>query len=383
MKVSLLGVEFNSPNRGCGALAYSICQILRKMSREKKENLSVVAVLFDVTPIPEGILDDVKIKYIKNQPKKLSFWKLCYKEFKSSDVVLDFSMGDSFADIYGKKRFLLASMLKKLAMMSGTKFVMAPQTIGPFSNKMMSRVAKHILKKCDLCFVRDSLSEEYTYKLCGRRPLLTTDVAFELSYKKDAFERSDKRRIGFNPSGLLWTGTKDFVASKHLIVDYREYVRRVFEVWSQEEVELYLIPHVFTQNGGGMEDDLRACKEIQEMFPKTKIVSEYATPMDAKGFIATLDVFVGARMHATVGAFSSGVATIPFSYSRKFEGLFYDLEYPYLVEATTINTEEAVERTLQWVKEYVKLRDQVVVSTKLLSKKQVVFYDSLFDVIKD
>ena len=33
-------------------------------------------------------------------------------------------------------------------------------------------------------------------------------------------------------------------------------------------------------------------------------------------------------MHATIGAISSGVATIPFSYSRKFEGLFGNLEYP-------------------------------------------------------
>ena len=33
------------------------------------------------------------------------------------------------------------------------------------------------------------------------------------------------------------------------------------------------------------------------------------------------------RLDATIGSISSGVATIPFSYSRKFEGLFGNLEY--------------------------------------------------------
>lgn len=380
MKVCLLGVEFNSPNRGCGALAYAICQILKKISQEKNERLLITAILFDVTPISEGVLNGIEIKYIKNQPKKLDFWRKCYREFKNSDIILDFSMGDSFSDIYGKKRILLASALKKLAMMSGTKFVMAPQTIGPFSDKLIIFVAKHILKKCDLCFVRDSLSEEYTYRLCGRRPLLTTDVAFELPYKKQTYENLGKKRIGFNPSGLLWAGTKAFVASKHLTVDYRQYVRCVFEWWSKEDVELYLIPHVFIQTGDGAEDDLRACKEIQEMFPHTTIMSEFITPMEIKGFIATLDVFVGARMHATVGAFSSGVATIPFSYSRKFEGLFHDLGYQYLIEGTSMSTEEAVEKTLHWEKEYEKLRDQVGSSMKLLGEKQAVFYNCLLNI---
>ena len=42
-----------------------------------------------------------------------------------------------------------------------------------------------------------------------------------------------------------------------------------------------------------------------------------------------VDVFIGTRMHATIRAFSSHVATIPFSYSYKFEGLYGSLGYLY------------------------------------------------------
>ena len=46
-----------------------------------------------------------------------------------------------------------------------------------------------------------------------------------------------------------------------------------------------------------------------------------------------MDFFVGARMHATIGAFSSGVPVVPMAYSRKFNGLFIDtLDYPYICD---------------------------------------------------
>ena len=47
---------------------------------------------------------------------------------------------------------------------------------------------------------------------------------------------------------------------------------------------------------------------------------------------------MGARMHATIGAFSSGVPVIPMAYSRKFNGLFVDtLQYDAMVDMKTMN----------------------------------------------
>ena len=68
-----------------------------------------------------------------------------------------------------------------------------------------------------------------------------------------------------------------------------------------------------------------------------------------------MDVFVGARMHATLAAYSSGVAAIPFSYSRKFEGLYESLEYPFVISGTKMTTDDALEKTVEYIRSPEKL----------------------------
>ena len=77
---------------------------------------------------------------------------------------------------------------------------------------------------------------------------------------------------------------------------------------------------------------------------------------DIKSKISEFDIFIGARMHATIGAFSSGVATIPTAYSRKFNGLYESVEYPYIVDLLNSSTEENLEMTKMYIKDYVKLK---------------------------
>ena len=62
-----------------------------------------------------------------------------------------------------------------------------------------------------------------------------------------------------------------------------------------------------------------------------------------------MDFFIGARMHATIAAFSANVPVIPFSYSRKFEGLYEQLNYPYIIHGMTESLEEAIDNTLEWI----------------------------------
>ena len=108
-----------------------------------------------------------------------------------------------------------------------------------------------------------------------------------------------------------------------------------------------------------------------------KIIDDYDSPMEAKGVIAQMDVFIGARMHATIAAFSSGVATIPFSYSRKFEGLYHDLGYPYLISGEKTSTEDAVKTTLQWIKDANLLREKIALAAPCIESKKKDFYTAM------
>jgi len=378
--IGLLGVDFSSRNRGCGALGYAMVEILSTCIEKKVNKLEVYAFLYNVEPEPQIFYRNIKMHYIIIKPKKVSFWRNAFKVFKKCTCVWDFTGGDSFSDIYGMKRFCLNSALKQFAIWSKTKFIMAPQTIGPFENKLAIAWAKHIIRKAEVCFVRDSLSEKYVEKKFGVTPLITTDVAFSLPYDKGMLRQDKKIYVGFNPSGLLWDEIKDFCASKHIVLDYKEYVKGVLKYLCENDCyAVLLIPHVFVRSEEGKyENDWKACCEIKELFPNTEILCDFETPMEAKQIISSMDVFIGARMHATIASFSTGVATIPVSYSRKFEGLYQDLQYPYLIGATHMNTQEAIDKTIEWIKNWEQLAEKVKDSAALVKERQQV----LFDVIE-
>lgn len=377
MIVGMLGTDFFSCNLGCGALGYSAVEILNTICKKREERLELYVFLYKVDSRPESWDANITLHYVIIGTKKLSFWRNALQVFKRCDFVWDFTGGDSFSDIYGMKRFCLTSALKQLAIWSKTPFIMAPQTIGPFEKKIALMWAKRILKRSARCFVRDSISEEYVKTTFGITPLVTTDVAFSLPYAKENKKAEGKISVGINPSGLLWIGTKEFCVSKHITLDYKEYVRGVMEFLCKDDrYAVYLIPHVFikdlTIQG---ENDWKACYELKEMFPQAEILSDFETPMGAKRVISSMDVFIGARMHATIAAFSTGVVTIPVSYSRKFEGLYQDLGYSYLVGATYMNTQEAIEKTIKWITEKEVLAEKVKASGKLIEEKQHVLID--------
>lgn len=85
-------------------------------------------------------------------------------------------------------------------------------------------------------------------------------------------------------------------------------------------------------------------------------------------------------MHATIGALSAGIPVIPFSYSRKFEGLFSSLNYPYVLEGTKWTTKQAIAKTLTWIHSINDLKSAVSQSTLIINEKNselLSFYEEI------
>ncbi len=381
MKVSILGVEFHSPNLGCGALSYSLCDILADIAKRHNQDAEITA--FVINPEPVLQTSNYKLTCVKYHLKDMNFWKKAYQICKESDFIIDLSLGDSFADIYSASRFYKHSMLKLCAIFSGKPYVLGPQTYGPFHKFWTKQLAKYVLNKSELCFTRDKLSQKYIYDICKKEAVLTTDVAFSLNYEKQDKEMVEKIRIGINPSGLLWDG-REFITTTTITLDYEKYIKQLLEFLFQSgKYEVHLIPHVFSADESSPENDYRVCKEINSVYPETIVAPLFSTPMEAKSYISGMDIFLGARMHATIAAFSSGVATIPFSYSRKFEGLFGDLNYPFVISATQISTEEALEKTKEWIANSDDLQKQVEYADKIIMQKKFNFVKELEKLIKE
>jgi polysaccharide pyruvyl transferase WcaK-like protein len=116
-----------------------------------------------------------------------------------------------------------------------------------------------------------------------------------------------------------------------------------------EAPKIFLVPHVFASQDTesiGVEDDREAALTLQNEDPDLTVAPQFESPQAAKSYIAGLDFFAGARMHACIAAFSSGVPVIPMAYSRKFAGLFGSLGYDRTVDCTQEDSASIVEKVI-------------------------------------
>ena len=80
--------------------------------------------------------------------------------------------------------------------------------------------------------------------------------------------------------------------------------------------EVHLVSHVQSEIQE-VEDDRRVASRLANDFPGVIASPLFNSPSEAKSYIAGMDYFVGARMHACMAAFSSGVPVTPMAYSRQ------------------------------------------------------------------
>ncbi len=382
MKIVLLGLDFANPNLGCQALAYSFVEVVEKAAKKAHIPCEYTAVVFYHLNSIKIENSEIKINSIKIKYKSLGFWKAIKKAFKSSDLIVDFTGGDSFSDIYGNKRFRFATFIKYLAIKSKTPLLLGPQTYGPYKSKINRKAAAYVIKKARWVFARDLTSANLAKELSGKDIDVTLDVAFRLPFKKRELKNNEKTLVGINISGFLWEGGYDHL-NNVTKVDYQEYCKKIVEyLCSKGNYQIYLIPHVGTKDATGRENDLAACLAIKNKYAETIIVNDITTPMDAKGIISAMDIFIGARMHATIAAISSGVATIPFSYSRKFEGLFNYLNYPYVISGKTETTEAAITKTEKWIENKAELDCSVKIAQEHIQTQKDDFLNKLVQIFR-
>lgn len=365
--IGFLGLALHSGNKGCEALSYSFLGILNEIG--KKNNILINAYMLVPCTIKEiaasFIIKERMYVHLREKFKSLAFsnvtleflpyykkMQLILPNVKKLDCVFDFTAGDSFTDLYGEERFYSRTAIKEKVMQYRIPLVLGSQTIGPFENEAVRKRAVAVIKQSAEVFVRDVDSYEYVKKISGRQPVLTTDVAFLLPYKKPQRKDTSGIRIGFNPSGLLWKLEKTAGNKINLRVDYQDYCCKVVEyLISKKQYDVELIVHSYTSDLDNTDNDLVAVNDLKQRYPQLKLAPLFETPVEAKSYISSLDIFVGARMHATIAAYSSGVPVIPFSYSRKFEGLYKSLEYPYVIHGTSESTEAAVNHTIEWIEQ--------------------------------
>lgn len=232
------------------------------------------------------------------------------------DLIVDTGAGDSFTDIYGFRRLIEMSLLRRACLAENVPFVMGPQTIGPFETWCGRWIARRTLPGVAVLAARDPHSLQYAEATLDMAPELCADVAFLLEPPKAA---SGERDVIVNISGLLWTTNGHVDAafyraqSKALIGELVDAGRRVT-----------ILCHVLKSELA--DADEHAMRELETVFPNLEFVVPTSLE-NARSLIASAEVLVGSRMHACLNALSVGVPAVPWAYSRKFQPLLESIDW--------------------------------------------------------
>ncbi|MGN0473415.1 MAG: polysaccharide pyruvyl transferase family protein [Lachnospiraceae bacterium] len=366
MRIGIMGAPAENANLGCMALAYSMIFCLNEIEKELNDDFKYV--IFDWKYNQESFdmmareldIDRAKIQfapYTFSQDWIRGIYHLgayckMKKEIKKCDVVFDITGGDSFSDIYGDMRHKGRTSVKLLVEKLGVPLILAPQTYGPYFKDESRKIAVDVIDRARYVMARDLQSQEWVKANTDKDAIYTPDMAFMLPYHKQDKTQTEKIRLGINASSILYTTSEITDRKFEISVDYVKYMKMLLKkLIDTGKYDIYMIPHVST--------DHSIHEILKKEFPEINVVQPIKNPIEAKTLISTMDIFVGARMHGTIAAFTSGVACIPTSYSPKFSTLFRSVGYDVDVDLAHSTTEEAIDDTMNYVENYKQLILQI------------------------
>lgn len=180
----------------------------------------------------------------------------------------------------------------------------------------------------------------------GPAILCCPDPAFTLPFRElplpEGFHPGNT--VGINISPMIQDNEKNAGIAME---NYRELLRFIIE---HTDMQIALLPHVVWERN----DDRKPLHALYEEFGDTGRVVELsdADCEELKGYIVRCRLFVGARTHATIAAYSSCVPTLVVGYSVKARGIARDLfgtEEGYVLPVQNLTQPGELTRNFAWL----------------------------------
>lgn len=312
-----------SANHGCEAIVRSTAKMLNTQltlwSTAPDADIAygidgIVNVVEDTKQPPTGArLFEFKVHH------KLTGSDYLYTKFEHEDFFSSVRPGDICFSIggdnycYGGKEYL--GYYNRIIHEKGGKTVFWGCSFEP--SEMDTTTAKDIARY-DLITARESISYE-TLKAVNPNTILVADPAFVLDTVELPLPEGwkDDNTIGINASPLIMQCAKDGS------VAYEAYCRLIEHILNTTDAAVALIPHVAIENN----DDRIPLRSLYEKFASTGrvvLVGDHNC-CELKGYISRCRMFIGARTHATIAAYSTCVPTLVLGYSVKSKGIARDI----------------------------------------------------------
>jgi len=255
-------------------------------------------------------------------------------EYYSADIVMN-TGGDVLTEDYGTLSFFFYTLNLLFALLLNKSVVLYAESIGPFKRWWNKIVAKFLLNRVKLVILREGSSKKCLEKLeINKIPVyVTADPAFLLEpasmqrikeiLEKEEIKENDRPLIGISASKII--SLYGFRQLDNPSDKYFQYIKIMAKISDyliiNFKATVIFVPHVI---GLGNNDDRIVADDIYELIEnKQKVISiknEY-TAEETKGIIGQCDLFIGARMHATIASTCMHVPTVAVAYSHKMHGI--------------------------------------------------------------
>ena len=305
-----------------------------------------------------GFMQKLKISSLSRKSQKSAdeyFYSLSCKNpsLKDNDVYVSVG-GDNYCYGDGHMAAAFNRELKKL----GKKTVLWGCSVG---EEDLSEYKIKDLKTFDLIVTRESMTYE-TLINCGidKNTVLYPDPAFTLDIDT-AFGSSFEVKpntLGFNISSLIGEYAGEGESIESIAVGFLRYVLE------NSDKNILLIPHVTKKEDG---DQLILGRIAEKLGShRVSVVPDTLTATQYKSIISRCEMFIGARTHATIAAYSTCVPTLVIGYSVKSKGIAKDIfsDYNGLVVPVSEITDAQ-----KLIKAYVSFEEKAEIYRNVLKEK--------------
>lgn len=201
------------------------------------------------------------------------------------------------------------------------------------------------LRRYNMIVARESITYEAIKKI-GGNVILSPDPAF---YMESQICEIDSRLleenvIGINISPMI------LKCAKNSDIAYKNYLELMKYIINESNATIALIPHVVWENN----DDRKVLRKLYEDLGENErivLVEDHTAP-ELKYIISRCRLFIGARTHATIAAYSSLVPTLVVGYSVKARGIAKDLfgtEDKYVISVQELQDSMTLVETFRWL----------------------------------
>lgn len=353
----VLYLHSGSKNHGCEAIVRGTIKVLDNvvdkitlLSQSKSEDLiygidNLIDVESGMKDIDKKSFDfiksyiDLKLKKDISKMDALQY-KVGLKNIDNDSIVISIG-GDTYCYSNVYTHLEINKMYRKKA----KKSVLWGCSVEP---KLLKdeRIIKDI-SEYSLIIARESISYDALKKV-NKNTYLCPDPAFQLDIENVEVPHGflQNNTIGINLSPLI---IKCEEKQGITLKNYENFIQYIID---NTNMNIALIPHVVWKHN----DDREPLNKLYGKFKSSNrvvMIREDYNAMQLKSIISKCRMFIGARTHATIAAYSTCVPTLVIGYSVKAKGIAKDIfgTYEnYVLPVQSLSNKDDLINAFEWMK---------------------------------